>query len=276
MEKIIYKKSFVSKLILAPESIVFYQELKDICATRKNVKTRNCFSKETIRFKNKTVGFMKISRKNISLYLALDPKRYVTSKYKIQDCSNKKSLQNTPLQFTIKSKRSLNFACTLLEDMFASIGASEFCIAPNVDYAEMLYPRSFDVLVQEGLIKKYIRKSLAGKDSIVEVPAVACKVHIVARLAYEAKGAANQLYVITNYNHWNFNEAVMMKKNPDDTFEVTLFFPKGTNLEFKICRSSNWENVEKGIWKEEIVNHQYVVVDKDLEVEDVIYNFRID
>ena len=47
-------------------------------------------------------------------------------------------------------------------------------------------------------------------------------------------------------------------------------------LEFKICRSQNWSDVEKGIWKEEIVNHNYVIVDKDLEVEDLIYNFRRD
>ena len=67
-----------------------------------------------------------------------------------------------------------------------------------------------------------------------------------------------------------------MKKHPDGTFTAKMSFPKNTMLEFKICRSQNWADVEKGIWKEEIVNHNYVIVDKDLEVEDLIYNFRRD
>ena len=67
-----------------------------------------------------------------------------------------------------------------------------------------------------------------------------------------------------------------MTKHADNTFTATMSFPKNTMLEFKICRSQNWSDVEKGIWKEEIVNHNYVVVDKDLEVEDLIYNFRRD
>ena len=97
-----------------------------------------------------------------------------------------------------------------------------------------------------------------------------------ARLLYEATDAAEDLYIITSHTDWDLTQAVKMKKHPDGTFTASMSFPKNTLLEFKICRSQNWSDVEKGIWKEEIVNHNYVVVDKDLEVEDLIYNFRRD
>ena len=41
-----------------------------------------------------------------------------------------------------------------------------------------------------------------------------------------------------------------MTKHADNTFTATMSFPKNTMLEFKICRSQNWSDVEKGIWKE--------------------------
>ena len=50
MEKITYKKSFASKLILEQNAIPYYQDIKDLCATRKKVSTRLSFGKETINF----------------------------------------------------------------------------------------------------------------------------------------------------------------------------------------------------------------------------------
>ena len=137
--------------------------------------------------------------------------------------------------------------------------------------------RDFDTLVQEGLIKKYVTVIIDGVEQLVEMPVVETyNVNFTAKLLYEATNAADELYIITSHTDWNLKEAVKMTKHADNTFTATMSFPKNTMLEFKICRSQNWSDVEKGIWKEEIVNHNYVVVDKDLEVEDLIYNFRRD
>ena len=69
MEKITYKKSFASKLVLEQVAIPYYQDIKDLCATRKKVSTRLSFNKETINVGRNKVAVMKISRKNITLYL---------------------------------------------------------------------------------------------------------------------------------------------------------------------------------------------------------------
>lgn len=291
MEKIIYKKSFVSKLILEQDTIPYYQILKDVCATRKKVRTRISFQKETICFGKKKLGALKLSRKNITLYLALDPKDYIDSKYHIKDVSDKKSCKDYPVMLPVKSKRGLKYACELLEVLFNQ-NEIPLCIAEDIDYQERYYPRSFETLVQEGLIKKYIRTIVDGKVTTQEVlvdkvelleqpklvkeeiPAETYQVHFTAKLCYEAQQDTKSLYILSNFTNWNPDLAVKMTRNADDTFTATVAYPKGTNLEFKICRSEKWTDVEKGIWKEEIVNHNYVVVDRDLEVEDLIYNFR--
>ena len=97
-----------------------------------------------------------------------------------------------------------------------------------------------------------------------------------AKLVWCASNQADDLFIVNNVDNWDFAKAIKMTKVDDNTFTAYNFFKDGTKLEFKICRKQDWENVEKGIWKEEIVNHHYLVVNNDLEVEDLIHNFRID
>lgn len=272
MEKITYKKSFASKLILSQESIPYYQAIKDLCATRKKVNTRLSFNKETITFGRNKVAAMKISRKNISLYLALDPKKYEGTKYRFKDISETTVGQDYPMVVQVKSNRGLKYALELLDEALNNVSATTICQALDVNYAEIYYPRSFEQLVAEGLIKKYVK--VAGKEVLVETPVEMCNVNFTAKLLYEATNQAEDLFIITSYSNWDLQQAVKMHKNADSSFTASMTFPKNTLLEFKICRSQNWNDVEKGIWKEEIVNHNYVIVDKDLEVEDLIYNFR--
>ncbi len=290
MEKITYKKSFSAKLVLAQETIPFYQGIMDLCATHKKVHTRLSFSKQTINFGKNKVGVIKIARKSISLHLALNPSDYDFEEYKsIKDASNTKQGEVYPLIINIKNKKNFRQALGLLETALANVGATALCVAPDIDYRDVFYVRSFETLLAQGLIKKYVRKLVDGK--VVEVEEVVqtepikpivkeivpqYNVNFTAKLLYEATGKAKDLYIITSYSNWDPKKAVKMKANPDNTFTASMSFPKGTALEFKICRSANWKDVEKGIWKEEIVNHNYVIVDKDLEIEDLIYNFRKD
>ena len=273
MEKISYKKSFASKLVLEQVALPYYQDLKDLCATRKRVSTRLSFNKETINFGRTKVAVMKISRKHINLCLALDPKALENTKYNFKNVSETDSTY--PVVIQVKGSRTLKHALELLDLALTKVGATQIVEALDVDYSDVYKYRDLETLVSEGLVKKYIKVN--GKEQLVEMPVIETyNVNFTARLLYEATNAAEELYIITNYTDWNLSQAVKMKKHADGTFTASMSFPKNTLLEFKICRSQNWTDVEKGIWKEEIVNHNYVVVDRDLEVEDLIYNFRRD
>ena len=274
MEKVTYKESFSAKLVLRQTPLVYYQAIQDLLSTYRNVKTRISFQKETISFGRKKIGMMRISRKNLSLYLALDPTALDVEKIKFKDVSDKKSTQDVPVKIDLKSKRSLKQALMLLETAIEKEQATECCAQKQKDYKAVFYPRSFECLLEQGWIKKYIRKQINGKSQLVEVPMETYQVHFTAHLCYEAKDQAQQLFIISNYANWDERLAVKMNKTADNCFEAVIAYPKGTHLEFKICRSTDWQGVEKGIWKEEIRNHHYVVVDHDLEVEDLIYNFR--
>lgn len=293
MEKITYKKSFAAKLILSQETIPHYQAIKDLCATRKRVSTRLSFNKETISVGRVKVAVIKLAVKHLSLHLALDPKEYEGTKYRFKDVSDKKQGQIYPMVVSIKSNRGLKYALELLEIALSKAGAIQLCLAEDINYQEVFYPRSFDTLLEEGLIKKYVKTLAEGEEVFVEDDLEeedeveeddeeetsievleVCNVHFTAKLMYEAVGTTGDLYIVTSYDQWNPDKAVRMQRNADDTFTATMSFPKHTALEFKICRSKNWTDVEKGIWKEEIVNHNYILVDKDIAVEDLIYNFR--
>lgn len=277
MEKITYKKSFASKLILEQVAIPYYQDIKDLCATRKKVSTRLSFNKETINVGRNKVAVMKISRKNITLCLALTQAELANTKYNVKDLSDTKDGETYGVSIQIKGSRTLKHALELLDLALVKFGATQIVEAECVDYSEVYKFRDFDTLVSEGLIKKYIKVLVDGKEQLVEMPVVETyNVNFTAKLLYEATDAAEELYIITSYTNWDVNQAVKMKRHADGSFTASISFPKNTLLEFKICRSQNWSDVEKGIWKEEIVNHNYVVVDKDLEVEDLIYNFRRD
>jgi hypothetical protein len=276
MEKITYKKSFASKLVLEQVAIPYYQDIKDLCATRKKVSTRLSFNKETINVGRNKVAVMKISRKNITLYLALN-KAELDQKYNVKDLTDTKEGETYGVSIQIKGSRTLKHALELLELALTKFGATQIVEGLSVDYSEVYKYRNLEALVSEGLVKKYVKVLVDGKEQLVEMPVVETyNVNFTAKLLYEATDAAEELYIITSHSNWDLKQAVKMKKHADGTFTASMSFPKNTLLEFKICRSQNWTDVEKGIWKEEIVNHNYVVVDKDLEVEDLIYNFRRD
>lgn len=272
MEKITYRKSFIAKLILEQSPIDAYQAIKDCCSKHKKVTTRVSFNKETINYGRTKIGYLKIARKNITLCLALEPSTYIVEGYSIKDISDEEKDNEYKLAIQITNQKRLKQALELLEETFKIAGATELKEGSDVDYKKKYFYRDLEQLITEGLVKKYVKKS--KKIINVESKPLKFKVNFTARLMYEAKNQADNLYIITSYDDWDLSKAIKMDKHADNTFTASKEFDAYTNLEFKICRAQNWENVEKGIWKEEIVNHNYVLVDHNLEVEDLIYNFR--
>lgn len=62
-----------------------------------------------------------------------------------------------------------------------------------------------------------------------------------------------------NIGAWDTNKASKMKYDYDlNAFVITKMFEENELVEFKFIANKNWKFVEKGIWKEEICNRQFI------------------
>ena len=275
MERVIYKKSLTAKMVMAgADAISVYKILKDACSSREDVSNRLSFDKETIKYGKNKIGVIRIARKTLSLYLAIDPKTLEGTNIKYEDVSETKAYVDYPTRIVLNTKKSIKNALSLLNKSFNKYKIKEKELE-EIDYNNVFYYREFDELLRQGYIKKYVYRKIDNKKVLVEEKIPSRNVHFTVKLLYCAMNEADNLFIVTNYNNWNFKNAVKMNKVSDNLFEANMTFPEGTNLEFKICRSESFNDVEKGIWKEEIVNHHYVIGNEDLEIEDLIHNFRL-
>lgn len=314
MEKIIYSKSLKAKLTLERNFMMeSYQELMDVINTRKDILVISSFPKDRIAFGKNKVALIKAFRKNIVVYYALNPNK-INEKYSVSDVSDVKAYINYPTKLIIDTKKDLKNAIKLMEKALDQAGAKEITIAEDIDYNELYPVRTFDELVELGLIKKrikYIDDSIEDYASNERIEAIDYKkidalnapkkldqitapekVESLPKPENKASNIVNvpmvnvrfkvmvkgkktdDLYLFTNYTNWDEDKVLKLNKK-DDYFVLDTKFPKDFDLEFKISLSNNWHGVEKGIFGEEIKNHKYYLT-QDLEIEDIIYNFRLD
>lgn len=292
MEKITYSKSLKAKLTLERGFMMeSYQTLMDVVNTRKDVLLVQSFYKDRVANGKNKVAIIKGFKKNLVVYFALDPNK-INEKYGITDVSETKAYVNYPTKLIIDSQKDLKNAIRLMEKALAKADLNEIVEAEDIDY-NLVYPeKSFDELVEIGLIKKRIRYIDENTDDyyhveeykekpVVEVkpnPVVEVKnapmiemVNVKLKVMIKGK-MTDRLFLFTNYTNWSEDKVLELTK-VEDYFIINAKFPKNFNLEFKISLSQNWNGVEKGMFGEEIKNHQYYL-DKDLEIEDIIYNWR--
>lgn len=100
------------------------------------------------------------------------------------------------------------------------------------------------------------------------------KVRVVINV--EVKAQCEEVYLVgsaTNIGSWDLENAVKLNyNNESNVYTTTKMFEAGEAVEFKILSQTNWANVEKGMFNEEIVNH-VIVPEKGLVAEIVVYNF---
>jgi hypothetical protein len=75
------------------------------------------------------------------------------------------------------------------------------------------------------------------------------------------KNPVQEVYLVGNTNSlgaWNTVKAVKMIKVNENTFTITKRFNVNENVEYKVISTKNWENVEKGIFTEDVENHHFV------------------
>ena len=292
MEKVFYSKSLKAKLTLERGFMMeSYQTLMDVINTRKDVLLVQSFYKDRVANGKNKVAIIKGFKKNLVVYYALNPNK-ISEKYGISDVSNTKAYVNYPSKLIIDSNKDLKCAIRLMEKALSKAGLNEIVEAEDIDYNELYPSKTFDELVKCGLIKKRIRyiddnsNEYYHVEEYKEKPVVEVKPNPIVekkpapiiemvnvRLKVMIKGKmADRLFLFTNYNNWSEKNALALTK-VDDYFIINARFPKNYNLEFKISLSNNWNGVEKGMFGEEIKNHKYYL-DKDLEIEDIIYNWR--
>ena len=100
---------------------------------------------------------------------------------------------------------------------------------------------------------------------------------IVVKLADNAQLNQNEIYAVGNIaklGNWDVENAVTLKYVKSlfyIAYAVRRSIPVGTNVEFKLLNAKSWNNVEKGIFTEEIRNHNVTVNEKTTVVIDVYH-----
>ena len=75
-----------------------------------------------------------------------------------------------------------------------------------------------------------------------------------------------------NLGYWEPSKAKVCKKIDDTHFSARCRFEIGASVEFKFVFESDWTSVEKGMWIEEIRNHN-LVAEKGLVINIDVYNW---
>ena len=63
-----------------------------------------------------------------------------------------------------------------------------------------------------------------------------------------------------NMGYWDVKKATKMKRLEDGTFKAMKRYLIDENVEYKVVANKNWENVEKGMFKEEFENHRFSAI----------------
>ena len=76
----------------------------------------------------------------------------------------------------------------------------------------------------------------------------------------------------SNLGNWEPTKAKVCKKIDDTHFTARCRFTLGQEVEFKFVFDPDWTTVEKGMWIEEIKNHN-LIAEKGLVINIDVYNW---
>lgn len=168
--KIRYNRSFTAKLIQADEKQKgYYSEIKNELL-RYKVKTRTSWRYETFKTGRKLLAKISFRGKTTGLYLALDPKAYADTKYKIDDVSAVAASAAAPTLYKIKNDRRCKYSKDLIAAVMAANGL-EAKDALAVDYAAMYPYEELESLIERKLIKlvKWTDKGAGAEEGLIEI-----------------------------------------------------------------------------------------------------------
>ena len=150
----VYFKSFNAKLQQSSDELKSnFVDLTNYLLSYKGVKIR--FSWYNASFNKGRTKLMRfaIRGKTLYVYLPLDPKEYINTKYNVTDSSKTRKYLEVPLTLKIKSNRGLKFAKALLDQVIENYQL-ELDSKPTKKFKieDFPYLETQD-LVEKGLIK---------------------------------------------------------------------------------------------------------------------------
>lgn len=149
------RRSFMSRLIQNADAQKVYTELKNCLMQFDGVADRVTFKCETFRAGKKLLAKIAVRGKSVFLYLALNPADFDSTKYIFTDESDKKSYVDVPMKLKMSSERAIKWA----KELICKLAKAEKLKATTAQ--DKVYSYDYeddDKLIDEGLIKKYIKK----------------------------------------------------------------------------------------------------------------------
>ncbi|MDE7213008.1 MAG: hypothetical protein K2N42_00335, partial [Anaeroplasmataceae bacterium] len=111
-----YNRSFLARLIQASDLLKNrYSELKNHILSYRGVKDKISWKKETFRVGRKTLVTFVVRGKTLCLSMALDPKQFEDTKYKVDDLSVRSPKSKTPCLYRISNDRRFHYAKELID-----------------------------------------------------------------------------------------------------------------------------------------------------------------
>ena len=151
-------KSFEARLIQSNEEIKgYYDVIKNELLSYKKVKSKISFKHESFKFGKNCLAKLKYRGKTLCLYLALDPKSYENTKYKVEDMSDVLNSSDVPTMYRIHLPRRVNYAKELIRDIMNKFGIEKTEVEP-INYSINYPHQTNEELIEKGLIKKLVKE----------------------------------------------------------------------------------------------------------------------
>ena len=146
-----YIKSFMAKLIQAPEETKkYYEELKNEVLSYKKTNSRVSWHYDSINSGRNMVLRFAIRGKTLGVYFPLDAEAYQDSKYKVEKIESRK-FEDTPCLYRIKNDRRLGYAKELISVVAMKLGLEK----GKEQHESYVIPyESTKALLERGLIKE--------------------------------------------------------------------------------------------------------------------------
>ena len=168
--KVRYNRSFTAKLIQSEDKLKgYYSKIKNELL-RYKVKTRTSWKYETFKTGRKLLARLSVRGKTLSLYLALDPKAYADTKYKVDDVSAIAKNAEVPTLYKIKNDRRCKYCKDLIAEVMAANGLEAKYDSVD-DYAARYPYEEIEPLIERGLVKllKWKQADEGAEEGLIEL-----------------------------------------------------------------------------------------------------------
>ena len=150
------KKTYECKLCQLPDDSKNAYDLIKNQLLSYGLKLSKTKSAEKFKVKKDVLAVVKVSGKQIALYLALEPAKFEGSKYKGKDMSEKKAYEKTPFLYKAKTERKTKWALELIDEL-----AKAKELTKNPDYKNEDFKKDIPAYTEEELIEKgYMTKTV--------------------------------------------------------------------------------------------------------------------